>query len=566
MPASKNFFIEFLRLAKLFWGSSHKLKIRGSVFILAILTIGQMILAVFMTKWSAGLFNALEQHSMRGLMNQVGMLAILIAIDMSLNSTHLVIKCKLTIYWREWLTEHVYSRWMNAGRHYLINHLPGEHDNPDGRIAEDCRIATESAISLGHSLFYCILLLIGFTQVLWARSGVVTLNLGFARIPIYGHLVWIAIIYTALATVLGWLVNRPITMTTNAKQTAEAGFRAGLLEAHENSQAIALIHAEPYERHHFHGLFRRIRVVWDMQIKVWRNVLLFGSFYGGINMAFPILISAPRYVLGQITLGALMQSAQAFGQMTGALSWPVNTAGSIAEWRASVERILGLLQVLDHLENELARPDHWIKLKTGERPVLAFRNLTITKYDGRVLAQGINMEIGKGEHVLITGNTATGAKLLRGIAGIRPWGSGVIELPSKGRLFFMPDRPHLPTGTLRSAICYPSSRRIFSKEQIEQALRVTGLEYLIDQLDQKDNWVQTLGREEQQRLGMVRLLLNRPEWIFLQEAFGSLEPQEEERMLRLIVEQLPDATLVAISRMPNSAAFYSRQLALYHAN
>ncbi len=228
MIESKHFFIEFLRLAKLFWCSNRKLKIRGSTFFLAILTIGQMIMAVVLTKWSAGLFNALEQHSMRGLMTQVGMLGILLVIDMFLTSTHLVVKRNLTFYWRDWLTEYVYSRWMKAGNQYLISFLPGEHDNPDGRIAEDCRIATESAISLGHSLFYAILLLIGFTQVLWSRSGVVTLDLGFAQIPIYGHLVWIAIIYTALASCLGWLVNRPITRTTDAKQTAEARFRAGL--------------------------------------------------------------------------------------------------------------------------------------------------------------------------------------------------------------------------------------------------------------------------------------------------------------------------------------------------
>jgi putative ATP-binding cassette transporter len=172
------------------------------------------------------------------------------------------------------------------------------------------------------------------------------------------------------------------------------------------------------------------------------------------------------------------------------------------------------------------------------------------------------MEIGKGEHVLITGNTFTGGKLIRAIAGIRPWGSGVIELPSQGRLFFMPPRPHLPTGTLRNAICYPSSRRVFTQEQIEQALRLAGLEHLIDQLDQKDHWINTLARAEHQRLGMVRLLLNRPQWIFLEEAFDSLNQEDEERMLKLICEQLPDAMLLTISHMPNGASFYSRRLAL----
>ena len=562
MPKSLDFLVEFLRLSKLFWRSKQKLKIRGTTFLLALLTIMQMILAVVVTQWSAALFNALEQHSMRGLITQIGVLAIIFVADMAVTGSHLAIKRNLQIYWRDWLTDHVISRWMHDGRHYLISHLPGEHDNPDGRIAEDCRVASESAVALGHSLFYCILLLIGFSEVLWSRSGVVTLDLGVWQIPIYGHLVWIAIIYTALASWLGWQVSLPLTAATNARQSAEADFRAGLLEAQENSQAIALIHANSYERQLFRDLFCKLRNVWNTQTTAWRNIQIFSTGYASLNMAFPLLIAAPRYILGMISLGAMMQAAQAFQQMVGALSWPVGNAGGIAEWRASVERVLSLLKVLDNVDEELAQPDHWIQVRTSEQPVLAFRDLSIAKYDGPTLAQNINMEIGLGEHVLITGNPYTGAKLFRAIAGVRPWGRGVIELPSQGRLFFMPPRPHLPTGTLRNAICYPASRRVFSQEQLEQALRLAGLEDLIDQLDQKDNWINTLARGEQQLLGMVRLLLNRPQWIFLQEAFDSLDPREEERMLRLIAEQLPEATLLAISHLPNGEAFYSRRLAL----
>jgi len=562
MPESRNFFIEFLGLTKQFWCSKRKLKIRGTALLLAALTLLQMAMAILLTQWSADLFNALEQHSMRGLMIQVGMLAILFVADMVLTGSHLVTKRNLQIFWRDWLTEYVFSRWMQDGRHYLIAHLPGEHDNPDGRIAEDCRVATESGVVLAHSLFYSILLLIGFTQVLWSRSGVVTLDLGFFQIPIHGHLIWIAILYAALASWLGWLVGRPLTDATNARQSAEANFRAGLLEAQENSQAIALIHAESCERHRFRELFRTLRVVWDAQSAAWRNIVMFGTGYSTLSMAFPILISAPRYILGKISLGTLMQSAQAFQHMASALSWPANNLGGIAEWRASVERILSLLEVLGNADEELAKTDHRIQVKSLGRPVLAFHDLSILKYDGTVLAQNINMEIGKGEHVLITGNTFTGTKLFRAIAGIRPWGSGVIELPSQGRLFFMPPRPHLPTGTLRDAICYPSSRRIITQEQIEQALRLAGLENLIVQLDERAHWVNILAPGEQQRLGMVRLLLNRPQWIFLQEAFDSLDPQDEERMLKLICEQLPEATLLTISHMPNGASFYSRRLTL----
>ncbi len=562
MPRSHNFFVEFLRLSKLFWCSHQKLQIRGTVFLLALLSLLKNAMAVLLTQWSADLFNAMEEHSMHGLMVQVGMLGLLFVTDMCLTGSHLAIKRNLMISWRDWMTEYVFSRWMKDGRHYLISHLPGEHDNPDGRIAEDCRVATESAVSMGLSLFYCIILLISFTQVLWSRSGVVTLDLGFAQIPIYGHLVWIAVIYSALASWLGWRVSQPLSDTTNARQSAEADFRASLLEARENSQAIALIHAGSFERRRFRELFCKLRMVWNAQTGSWRNIVMFGTAYSDLNMAVPILISAPRYILGKITLGTLMQSAQAFQHLVSALSWPVHSAGEIAEWRASVERVLSLLRVMDTVDEELAKPDHWIQVKTSERPVLAFRNLSIAKYEGEVLAKNINMEIGKGEHVLITGNAYTGAKLFRAIARIRPWGSGVIELPSQGRLLFMPPRPHLPTGTLRNAVCYPSSRRVFTEEQLEQALRLVGLENLIDQLDKTDNWVNTLARGEQQLLGMVRLLLNRPQWIFLQESFDSLNTQEEERMMRLIWEQLPEATVLTISHNPNNASFYSRQLAL----
>lgn len=562
MLKSRQFLFEFLRLTKAFWSSDKKLKIRTTVLLLALLTIGQIIMAVLFTKWSADLFNALEQHSMHDMILQIGVLAILVIAHMALTGSHLTVKRNLMVSWREWLTDYVLCRWMNAGRHYLISPMPIEHDNPDGRIAEDCRVATEDAVSLGHSLFYSILMLVSFTKVLWSLSGEVMLDLGVVKIPIYGHLVWLAIIYSTLGSYLGWLVSKPLTGATNKRQSAEAKFRASLLEANENSQAIALIHAENYERGQFSELFHRIQVVWNEQTKGWRNILMFGNCYGHFSMAFPILISAPRYILGKITLGTLMQSAQAFQHMTSALSWPVNSAGAIAEWRASVERVLSLLRAIESVEEEIAKPGGCLQVKSAEREALIFRDLTISKYNGQVLSENINMEIEKGDRVLITGDTFTGAKLFRAIAQIRPWGSGTILLPSKGRLFFMPTRPRLPTGTLRSTICYPFARRIFTDDQIREALQLAGLESLCEQLDQQENWGHALNRAEQQRLGMVRLLINQPHWIFLQEAFSSLEAEEEERMLQLIYKQLPEATILAISHLPNGSTFYNRYLTL----
>ena len=555
--------MDFVRFAGRFWFSENKGTIRLSTAFLIGLTVLQIVMAVLVNKWNAALFDAIEQHSMSGLTRQILLLLVIMVANIAITVAHLTVKRKLMIDWRTWLTEKVTDRWMNDGRHYLVSHMPGEHDNPDERIAEDCRIATESAISLGHSLFYSCLSLISFTQILWSLSGVVTVDFIF-EFNLHGHLVWIAVIYAGLASWLGWLVGIPLTRATNANQTAEANFRSGLIDARENSQAIALIEGESFEKKRFKALFDQIREVWSLQTTACQYILAFSTGYGLLSMAFPILVSSPRYITGAITLGALMQSAQAFQEMASALSWPINNLASIALWRASVERVLNLIKALDTVDEEITKPEHhWIVVEQTDKPVLAFRDLTIAKLNGPVLASGINMEIEQGDHVLITGNTFTGAKLFRAIAQLRPWGTGKIELPNDDRLFFMPPRPHLPANlSLREAICYPQTGISFTDEDLKRTLKIVELEHLIDQLDNVDIWTRSLSREEQQRLGMVRLLLNKPHWIFIQEAFDSLDALGEENMLRLILQHLPNATFLSITKLENAAMFHKKFLEL----
>lgn len=564
MPGKSKFFIQFIRLAGPFWTSENKSVIRKQALALVVLTVVQIVIAVVITEWSAALFNALEQHSMSGLFMQIGLLILIFAASMAVTFTHLTIKRRLQIAWRSWLTERVIGQWMSKGRHYQVTHIQtAEHDNPDGRIAEDIRIATDEAIALAHSLFYSVLLLISFTEILWSLSGTVVVDLGSIKIPVYGHLVWIAILYAAGASWLGWWIGRPLTMTTNAMQTAEANFRFGLVRARENSHAIALIQGETNEKKRFLDLFQAITDVYDRQTQAWANILLFNSGYGVLSMAFPILVSAPRYILGSITLGALMQSVQAFQHMASALSWPVNNMAGIAQWRASVERVLGLVEALEELEQDIVRPDpQRIRIEKPDNSVLCFHDLCIAKHNGEVIVSGINDEIRQGERVLIHGDAATGAKLFKAIAGLWPWGCGSIELPDQEPMFFMPPRPYLPDGALYEAICYPSAPDTFSRDKIQVLLKLAGLEDLLAQLDQTDTWEKALSREQQQRLGLVRLLLYRPRWILQQEAFDSLTPEGESEMLRLICQELPDAAMLTIMNQPTAEAFHHRRIAL----
>ena len=564
MQAQRGFFLQFLHLAGPFWSSENKVVIRQQTIALISLTILQMVLAVIITEWSAALFNAIEQHSMSELLTQISYLILIFISSLAVTAYHLKVKRQLQIAWRAWLTERVIGQWMNKGRHYQVTHIQtAEHDNPDGRIAEDIRIATDEAITLSHSLFYSVLLLVSFTEILWTLSGRIELNLGLFTVPISGYLVVVAIIYSSLASILGWWVGQPLTIATNAMQTAEADFRFSLVKAREHSQAIALIHGERNEKERFHGFFQNITKVYNHQTNAWSNILVFNSGYSVLSMAFPILIAAPRYILGSITLGALMQSVQAFQQVSTALSWPANNMAAIAQWRASVERVLSLVKALDDLESEITKPDpQRIFLEKPEQNVLVIDKLTLSKLNGEEVLSSFSESFSQGERVLIKGDASKGSKLFKAIAGLWPWGTGRIELPDGDPMFFMSPRPFLPDGTLRAAICYPCLPEYCRIASLEDFFKLVGLEDLIAQLDQVDEWDMALTRAQQQRLGVVRLLLYAPKWILIEEAFDSLDPEIEAAMLRLICQQLPDATLLTLSNQPTAEAFHTRYIVL----
>ncbi|WP_186289550.1 ABC transporter ATP-binding protein/permease [Methylomonas koyamae] len=555
--------MQFVRLAGPFWCSENKASIRGLSAALIALTVAQIAISVIITEWSADLFDALEQRSMSRFFTQIGLIVLIFLANIAITATHLVIKRRLQLGWRGWLTDKLIGQWMRDGRHYLVTHIPGQHDNPDGRIAEDVRISTEYAIDLLHTMFYCVLLLVSFTEILWTLSGSVAIDLGIAQIPIQGHLVWLALIYAASASVLGWWIGRPLTTATDNRQTVEANFRFALVKARENAQAIALIHGERHENPHFHRLFGNIVDAWNQQTLAWQRITMFSSGYSILSMAFPILVSAPRFILGTISLGALMQSAQAFQQMVAALSWPVDNMGKVAEWRASVERVLGLSKALEQLEREIAKPDpHRIRRVKQDNSVLAFRNLCISRLDNIVCISMLNEEIRAGERVLIAGNAFSGNKLFKAIAGLWPWGEGTIELPDDEQMFFMPPKPYLPTGNLRASICYPADASSFDQQLLIDTLQLAGVGELVEQLDQHADWDKTLEREQKQRLGLVRLLLHKPKWILMQEAFDSLDPDGEVEMVSLIHKKLPQAAMLTITKQPTIQNMHKRRITL----
>lgn len=551
-----------MRLAGPYWSAEDRWLARGLTTALFILTVAQVAVPIAINLWSQRLFDALEQRSTPTLMLLIGILFLIIFANMGITTLHLIVKRNLQLGWRRWLTRTILDDWMRDGRHYQVTHIEGEHDNPDGRIAEDARIATEYAVDLAHSLIYCLLLLVSFTKILWSMSGPASIEIGTFRIDIPGHLVWVALAYATIGTLFALALGRPLVRAANKRQTNEANYRVGLMRARENSEAIALIQGDADERRRFVRLFGAAAEAWHRQTVALTHISLFTSGFSVLSTAFPFLVSAPRYIAGTISLGVLMQTAQAFQQMQGALSWPIDNLAKGAEWKASVERVLGLRNALSRLEEDVsfANDDDQIVIQTGDRPALVFQGVSIANPDGKLVIHGFDAEINEGERLMISGDPGAAVKLFKAVAGLWPWGCGRIELPRDASIFFMPQRPYLPFGSLRNSLGYPAPPKTFDDAQITFALNAVGLDGLIGRLNDRQSWEKLLTAGEMQRLGFARMLLHRPNWIIIQAATDALGREGEEEMIRLVEAEFPQATVLTVGYRASLDPYHQRKM------
>lgn len=560
LPWSR-FLRQVVRLVGPYWSSEQKWQVRGATLLLLFLTVAQVGLTVWGNYWNRALFDALEARSVRGVLIQIGVFVLILAISIAVTAAHLLAKRWLQRDWRAWLTRELIGRWMAEGRHYRLLFTAGEHDNPDGRIAEDIRIATESAVALAHTLVYSVLVLGLFIDILWAVSGAIRLPGTSLQVP--GYMVPLAFLYAGLGSLLGWMFGRPLVRTTNALQTAEQDFRFGLARSREHAELIALMHGEARERI---GATRRLAQIlrnWDRQSLAYMGIVSFSTAYGALLPVFPILIAAPQYIVGAMSLGALMQAAQAFQRVTAALSWPVDNLGEIARFRASADRALSLYEDMLRLDAETrSATGPRIELGQALRPRIQIEDLCIAEPTGRVLFDHLNLEIRRGEWVLIAGDPAVTGALFKVIGGLWPWGRGRVLLPQNAVMLFMPQHPFLPEGSLREALCYPDAPDAFGDDAIRRALECAGVAWLAPRLEERDNWEQVLPLRAQQRLGFARALIKRPGWLFLEEATGSFDPKSERRMLEMLRHELPDAAVVSISFHPGLEPLHDRKIVL----
>jgi putative ATP-binding cassette transporter len=527
--------------------------------VLGLLVLCQIGLVLRLNVWSADLFDALERRSTEHAMTQIGIFVLILLGTMAANMGHLVVRRRLQLDWRRWVTDRVVGRWMQDARHFQADLIPGDHANPDGRIAEDIRVMTEAAVDLASTLFYCLLLLVTFIGILWSLSGWITV----AGIQVPGHLVLLAFIYAGIGAVVAFVLGRPLVRTTDVRQTKEANFRYDLVRARENAEPIALARAECAERGRLTAGFETIALAWKDQSVGLARLIAFSSGYVALAAVFPILVGTPRFLEGALTLGRLMQSAQAFQQVTAALSWPVDNLPRIAEWRASVERVLALEEAVQVVALEAARAgDTAINMDRAPGPWLGVSDLWVAEPDGTALLNNLTLRVEPGEHVLVDGDAEAAAAFFRVLAGIWPWGYGRVDLPADALMVAIGRRLFLPQGTLRNALALPEVESDPGDGAILDALTAVGLAWLAGRLDDSEDWAEVLNGADLQRLAFARLLLLRPDWVVLGDATDALDSASADALLRLIATRLPQAALVVIGQHPGSAETFNRRLTL----
>lgn len=540
------------RLIQPYWVSEEKWRARGLLLTIVALALGMVYLEVLFNTWNREFYNALETKNYKVFTEQLWRFSYLAFIFIGVAIYRIYLTQSLQMRWRMWLTKQYMARWLTHQAYYRIEQTHTA-DNPDQRIAEDLNFLTSGSLSLSLGLLSSVVTLVSFIGILWSVSGPISFMLGAQEMTVPGYMVWFAIAYAGIGSlVVGW-VGWPLIGKNFYQQRFEADFRFGLIRVRENAEAVALYRGEAEESVQLQGRFQRIRDNWWGIMCTTKSLNLVSTFYSQFANIFPFLMAAPRYFSGAITLGGLMQISSAFGQVQGALSWFISAFSDLAAWKASVNRLAGF-----HAAVETAHADvGGVTVTMNNVGAILIENLALDLPDGQPLTSPLSADIQRGQRILIAGPSGCGkSTLIRAIAGIWPYGKGGIEIPHNWKLLFLPQKSYLPIATLRAAVAYPASERSYTDLAIQHYFDLCRLPHLKQQLDQVDNWSQRLSPGEQQRVAFVRALLTRPDALFMDEASSALDTETEELMYQLILQELPEAAIISVAHRESVASHH----------
>lgn len=506
--------------------------------------------SVLMIAWNKRFFDAVEQLDLATTLHELGVFFAITGLQVALFIVGDYLRKHLFLRWRTQLTQRALTAWTSSQAYWHLRPglSPQAIDNPDQRVAEDCRQFVDKMLLLSLDLIENCVSIVSYVVVLWGLTDFVL------SVPVFGsqlllphYLVWLAFIYVGISSGITHMMGRHLKPLFFQQERHEADFRHALVQLRDNATEIAQSGGEQAELRRLNQRFQGIRHNWRGLIRREAILNIFHRPYFQTVLRVPMFFALPAYFVGFVTFGGMMQLAGAFGRVTQTLSWFIFKYKSIAEIAAIAER---LDELFANTDSPAPMPDVPRAIQHAASPddALHLRGLTLFTPQGRQLDPVPDASIQRGSAVWITGASGSGkSTLLSALSGLWCYGRGQILRPDTG-ILFLPQKPYLLPDGLAAAACYPADPATIDPAQLRAVLLEIGLGHRLPMLDQPGPAaLEGLSMGERQRLALARVLLTRPDWIVLDEATSALDHASETRILGLIRRELPDATILCVA-------------------
>lgn len=542
-----------------YWKSSERKKAWLCLSGMAGLTVAAVYMTLLLNDWFNSFYSALQNYDAdavyTGLIRFTGLAFAYIAF--SVYAYYL--QQRLSLSWRRWMTEEYLSRWTDRQMYYRMEMFArGEADNPDQRISEDINLFTQQTLSFMMGLLKAVMTILCFIAVLWNLSEPIPLVIGGHTWHLYGYLVWAALLYSMAGTWITHKVGRRLVSLNFTQQRYEADFRFSMVRLRDTAESVAFYGGAGTENSLLLARLRRALANMMDIIRKQKQLSWLTNSYGQIAIIFPFVVAAPRYLSREISLGGLMQVANCFGKVQESMSYFVDVYAGLAAWKSCADRLISFTEHMEAIEEAEKREKGRCRFLEGGD--MELRDVTVYTPDGRRLLSHAALQVHPGERLLLKGPSGAGkSTVLRVLAGLWPYAEGTVVHPEAKEVMFIPQRPYMPMGTLRQAASYPG--RPGPDEPLVPLLQTMGLSHLAGRLGEERDWSHELSLGEQQRLAFIRIFLQKPLWVMLDEATSAMDEEMEEKAYRLLTE-MPGVTVVSIGHRSTLGQWHTRTVSI----